>query len=540
MTLSVLGGLGLFLLGMVLLVDGLKALAGEALRRVLTRFVRGPVSGIGWGALVTALVQSSSATTLATVGFVSAGLLTFAQALGVVFGANLGTTSTGWVVSQLGFKVSLGAVAPALVCAGALLRLLGRGRGAHAGMALAGFALLFLGLDLLQAGMAGVAAHLGPGDLPGGGPGSGWPGRLALVGLGAALTVLVQSSSATMAAVLAATASGAIDLEQAAYMVVGQNLGTTPTAWIAAIGAPAAAKRTALAHVGFNLVTAAVAIGILPWLVPALAALVGAHDAREAPTALAAFHTTFNLLGVLLLLPLVHPFARAIERMVPDRVPHATRYLSGALEEVGPVALEAARRAIAEVLRGALALGRRLLLGPAPPSAAAQLGEARQALLEVQAFVQRVSRGQQGPAQVARQAAWLHATDHGLRLVAALKECVDGEVARPDRSDPVVARALGAVEAILAAGTGVLGTEGAYAGLAAAAGEASTSLAALRKRERATALELAATGALSAPEALARIDALLWLDRLAYHAWRALHHLSMSPHPDEAVRAPVP
>ena len=141
MTVQILGGIGIFLFGMVLMTDGLKALAGDALRRILTRRVASARAGVVWGAGLTALVQSSTATTLATVGFVSAGMLTFTQAIGVVFGANLGTTSTGWIVSQLGFKVSLGELAPPLVLLGAALRLLFKGRAAHAGTAVAGFAL---------------------------------------------------------------------------------------------------------------------------------------------------------------------------------------------------------------------------------------------------------------------------------------------------------------------------------------------------------------------------------------------------------------
>src|SRR5690606_14694255 len=193
----------------------------EALRSILTRFVSGPVSGVGWGALVTALVQSSTATTLTTVGFVSAGLLTFTQAVGVIFGANLGTTSTGWIVSQLGFKISLGAISPPLVLLGVAMRLLGRGRLAHAGMAVAGFGLLFIGIDMLQDGMGGLSSRVSPADMPGTVE-SGLVARLILVVAGCIMTIIVQSSSAAMATTLAAVASGAIGLEQAAALIVGQ------------------------------------------------------------------------------------------------------------------------------------------------------------------------------------------------------------------------------------------------------------------------------------------------------------------------------
>jgi len=239
-----LGGIGLFLLGMILMTDGLKTAAGNALRKALARFTGGPLSALLSGATLTALVQSSSATTLATIGFVSAGILTFEQAVGVVFGANLGTTSTGWLVSLLGFKVSIAAFALPMVGAGALANLLGRGRWRAAGLAVAGFGLIFVGIDQLQVGMAGLATRLDPSMLPG----DNLAGRLALVGLGVLMTVVMQSSSAAVATTLAALHAGTIGLDHAAALVIGQNVGTTVTAGLAAIGASTAARRTALAH----------------------------------------------------------------------------------------------------------------------------------------------------------------------------------------------------------------------------------------------------------------------------------------------------
>lgn len=174
---SLLGGIGLFLLGMILMTDGLKTAAGDALRRVLLRFTGGPFRAMLSGATITALVQSSSATTLTTIGFVSAGILTFQQAVGVIFGANLGTTSTGWLVSLLGFKVSIASYALPMVGVGALLNLLGRGRLRAAGLALAGFGLIFVGIDQLQSAMAVVATRIDPSMFPRdtfGGASSSW------------------------------------------------------------------------------------------------------------------------------------------------------------------------------------------------------------------------------------------------------------------------------------------------------------------------------------------------------------------------------
>src|ERR1700742_5194967 len=173
---SILGGVGLFLLGMTVMTDGLKALAGSALRTALGKAAATPLSGVFWGSIVTLLVQSSSATTMTTIGLVSAGLLTFPQGLGLVFGANVGTTGTGWLVAFIGVRVSLSTYALPLIFVGALIKLLGGGRIAAAGGALAGFALVLYGLTSLQQGMGGLAESLHPSDLPAvlGAEGVGW------------------------------------------------------------------------------------------------------------------------------------------------------------------------------------------------------------------------------------------------------------------------------------------------------------------------------------------------------------------------------
>ena len=151
-----LGGLGVFLLGVVIMTAGLKGVAGDALRSALTRFTKSPLSGACTGAVSTAILQSSSATTVAAVGFVGAGLLSFPQALGIIFGANVGTTITGWLVALLGFKFQLGSVVLPLILAGVLLHLFGRGRLQQGGLALAGFGLIFVGIATMQAGMSSM------------------------------------------------------------------------------------------------------------------------------------------------------------------------------------------------------------------------------------------------------------------------------------------------------------------------------------------------------------------------------------------------
>ncbi|QOI99455.1 MAG: Na/Pi cotransporter family protein [Phycisphaeraceae bacterium] len=550
MVVALMGGLGLFMLGMVLLTDGLKALAGDALRRVLTRFVSSSWSAVGLGALVTAVIQSSAATTLTTVGFVSAGLLTFTQAVGVVFGANLGTTSTGWIVSQLGFKVSLGGLSPPLVLVGVLLRLLSKGWLSKAGLAFAGFGLLFIGIDMLQHGMAEVSSRVDPSDLPGAGGHGGFASRAVLMACGFLMAVLMQSSSAAMATTLAAVASGAIGLEQAAALIVGQNIGTTPTAVAASIGGTAAAKRTALAHVLFNTVTAGVAFVLLPVMLRASvwsADLVGVPDG---PTILAAFHTGFNVLGVALLFPFIRPFAGFIERLLPDRDPPSLKYLSRAVAEVGPVALESARRALVRVLGDAARAAQELPRGePVRSEAARTLGEAHSALGEVRRFVHRLGGAQQAEHEVDTQSALLHAADHADRLIDALIDRPSlglGAWAQPEVARVaglVRERAEGIADACEADAVAPATAHGAaHADLieaAARAQAAAAELARVRRDERRVALRDAAHGRLSPDEAVARIDALLWLDRVTYHLWRAAAYLARPENPDAMPATPA-
>nr|HPI24099.1 Na/Pi symporter [Spirochaetota bacterium] len=257
--LHLVGGVGLFLLGMTLMTDGLKTLAGDSLRRALARFTGGRVTSVISGAGVTAVIQSSSATIFATIGFVSAGLISFEQSIGIILGANLGTTSTSWIVTYLGFKFKIGIVSYPLIALGALLKLFASHRFSAAGIIMAGFGMIFAGIEMMQAAMASAAVF----NLAGIG-GATLPERIALLGLGVAMTLLLQSSSAAIAVTLAALGAGSITILQAAVLAIGQNIGTTVISSIGAIGAATQAKRTALAHVAFNLITGASVFLLLP------------------------------------------------------------------------------------------------------------------------------------------------------------------------------------------------------------------------------------------------------------------------------------
>ena len=323
-TISILGGVGLFLLGMTVMTAGLKSLAGSGLRTVLGKAAATPLRGSFWGALVTLLVQSSSATVMTTIGLVSAGLLTFPQGLGLVFGANVGTTGTGWLIALIGVRVSLTAAALPMIFVGALIKVLGRGRVSGAGAALAGFALVLFGLTTLQQGMGGLAERLHPADLPAvlAGPGAGWWaglfGVLALVGVGLVMTAVMQSSTAAIAVTLSAHYAGAVGLDQGCALIIGQNIGTATSSAMAAIGASSTAKRLALAYILFKLIAALIALVLFPVVTPLL---IRASKTVDGVTLLAGYHTAYNVVGVLVLLPVIDKFTRFVERMQGAREP---------------------------------------------------------------------------------------------------------------------------------------------------------------------------------------------------------------------------
>ena len=358
---TVFGGIGLFLLGMILMTDGLKAVAGDALRGFLARFTGNRWSAVASGAGLTALVQSSSATTLATIGFVSAGLLSFNNAIGVIIGANLGTTSTGWIVALLGLKLSVSTLALPLIGIGALARLLGRDRLAQAGTALAGFGVIFVGIDVLQTGMADLSTHIDLSRYTV----EGFSGRLMMVGVGVVMTVVMQSSSAAVATTLTALATGTVSFEQAAALVIGQNVGTTVTAALAAIGAQRLAQRTALVHVIFNLGTGTVALLLLPVFLATVDLMTETWIGDDAALSIAAFHTAFNLLGAAIFVPLIPRLARAAEWIVSEPKNSLERHLDPSLATVPALALDAGRRALDEiVIELVQALRARLSTGP--------------------------------------------------------------------------------------------------------------------------------------------------------------------------------
>jgi len=419
---SVLGGIGLFLLGMTVMTEGLKALAGSALRTVLGKAAATPLLGSFWGALVTLLVQSSSATTMTTIGLVSAGLLTFQQGLGLVFGANVGTTGTGWLVALIGVRVSLTAAALPMIFVGSLIKLLARGRLSGAGAALAGFGLVLFGLTTLQQGMGGLAERLHPADLPAVFDAGGWRGMvgaLVLVVVGLVMTAVMQSSTAAIAVTLSAFHAGAVGLDQGCALIIGQNIGTATSSALAAIGASSTAKRLAIAYVLFKLIAAVIALVLFPISTPLL---LRASKAIDGVTLLAAYHTVYNVVGVVVLLPLVDRFTRLVERILPERGSPLTRCLDPSALETPMVAVEAVRRTIAQSLAAVCgsveaALGAETRGERVPGKTAIAVHEAGDALREAQVFLSDVAGPPDTEDEQLRLTSTLHAFDHASRVV---------------------------------------------------------------------------------------------------------------------------
>lgn len=515
---QVLGGIGLFLIGMVLATDGLRAAAGDALRRLLLRFTGGPFQALASGALVTALVQSSSATTVATIGFVTAGLLSFHQALGLILGANIGTTATGWIVALLGLKFSVSTIALPAVGVGALVRLFGRGRWKQIGLAIAGFGTLFVGLDVLQAGMQDLNQYVTPETLPS----DTWLGRTALVGIGFAMTAVMQSSSAGVATALAALHAGTISMMQAAAMVIGINVGTTVTAVISAVGGSTAARRTAVAHLAFNIATGLIAFATLPIFVQVVLAVGETVEANDATLALAGFHTAFNLLGVALVLPFIRQFARLVERVVPSREPDLTRHLARSLTDQGGLAIEAARLTVFEIAHTVVStLYDAILRDALTDEAITRLDVAHAAVQQTHDFIASIRNLEHvGEHAQARHVATVHALDRIEHLILVGRNEMPAILSSAEPLPALVQAGLPLFEATLGwlenpeepNPVEFLETK-------------SRELAETRRRVRQELLEATGRGDVTPNQASQAIDGIRHLDQLVYYLWRLANNL---------------
>ena len=325
--LVLIGALGMFIYGMKVMSEGLQQAAGSRLRNLLGSITSNRLKGVLTGFGITSIVQSSSVTTVMTVSFVNAGLMTLVQSAGVMMGANIGTTITGWLINIFGFKVSLGAYALVFIAIGAPFLFIGKAKMKAWASAIIGFSLLFMGLGELKEAVpslsedsALVQFFINYKDIP-------VISTLLFIFLGTLVTIVIQSSSAAMALTMTLVAGGIIPFEVAAAMILGENIGTTITAELASTIGNVHAKRSARIHSLFNIIGVSWAVLTFPFLLKGIVWFmesVGSGNPFDNPseygnTGLAIFHTGFNLLNVLILIWFVPQLVRLAERSVKSR-----------------------------------------------------------------------------------------------------------------------------------------------------------------------------------------------------------------------------
>ena len=349
---SLVGSLALFLFGMKTMSEGLEKFAGDRLRSILAAMTKNRVMGVMTGILITALIQSSSATTVMVVSFVNAGLMTLAQSIGVIMGANIGTTVTAWIISAVGFKVNIAAFAIPMLAIGMPLLFSNKGNRKSIGEFVFGFSFLFMGLSYLQEAatamnigdmVAGMLAHV---------PQDSFFTILLFVIVGAIVTMIVQASAATMAITLMLFGMNipGFGIEQAAALAMGQNIGTTITAFMASLTANTQARRAALAHMFFNvfgvvffLIIFYPACNAVSWFVDNV--MGGGNDLFK----LSAFHTAFNIINTLLLIGFVRQIEILVCKVLPMKAheeDYRLKFISGGLLSTAELSIIEAQKEI--------------------------------------------------------------------------------------------------------------------------------------------------------------------------------------------------
>ncbi len=374
---QIIGSLGLFLYGMKVMSDGIQKAAGERLHRVLNLMTINRFTAVLTGFLITALIQSSSATTVMVVSFVNAGLLNLVQAIGVIMGANIGTTVTGWIVAIIGFKFKISHIAFPAIGIGLPLLLSKKFGKQDWGETIVGFGLLFLGLSFLKNAVPDIKSNPEILQFVSGLTGYGLGSFFIFVLIGTFLTIIVQSSSAAMAITLTMANAGWIDFPTAAAIVLGENIGTTITAFLASIGTGTTARRASRAHTLFNLfgvlwmaVLFHPFLSLVNRLVPGDVFAGGASTLI--PEHLAMFHTLFNIVNTLIFISFTRTFAGIVVKLVPEREEekgkeYVLKYISTGIQDTAELNILKAKTEItrmAGIIRTMLRLVRSMIEDP--------------------------------------------------------------------------------------------------------------------------------------------------------------------------------
>jgi len=336
-------GVAIFLLGMLSLEKGFSAFSGGMLEKLLRRATGNKWQALGLGMLSTTIMQSSSLVSIIAISFLSAGLITLTAGIGIVFGANLGTTTGAWLVAGFGLKVNIASYAMPMLVFGTILLFQHSRNLKGLGYVLAGLGLLFLGIHYMKEGFEAIKETIDIARFAM----SGYTGVLLFSLVGMFATVVMQSSHATLVLIITALAAQQVTYENALALAIGANVGTTVTAILGALGANASGKRLAAAHLIFNLVTGIVSVALiyqLVQIVDRISQFAGISDTNYT-LKLAVFHTIFNLIGVVIMLPFVQPLVARLEKAIPEHVVEVDqpRYLSSASAAFADTAIEAVR-----------------------------------------------------------------------------------------------------------------------------------------------------------------------------------------------------
>lgn len=324
---QIAGSLGLFLFGIKLLSEGLQKSAGDKMKAVLKLMTKNRFVSIVTGVLITIIIQSSSATTVMVVSFVNAGLMGLTQAIGVILGANIGTTFTGWLVALLGFKMDITSLALVSIAFAAPMMFSKKTKTRDAADVLLGFGVLFLGLNFMSHSIPDITGNIEVLEfLATFNSDTVWMNLLCIL-LGTLVTIVVQSSSAAMAMTLTMAYNGWLGVTASAALILGSNIGTTITAYLASIGTSTTAKRAAWAHIIFNVVGSVIALmffhpllSFVNFITPGdIYTMEGTTLSTQLPLFLAMFHSVFNIANTILFFPFVSHYARFIERLVPAK-----------------------------------------------------------------------------------------------------------------------------------------------------------------------------------------------------------------------------
>ena len=353
--LRLIGSLGLFLYGMKIMREGLQKFAGDSLRRILTAMTTNRVTGVLTGVLITALIQSSSATTVMVVSFVNAGLLTLTQSIGVIMGANIGTTVTAWLISALGFKVDIAAFSLPLLAFGIPLLFSGKSSRKSVGEFIFGFSFLFMGLQALKANAPDLGANPEMLAFVQNYADMGFFSIILFLFIGAILTMIVQASAATMAITLIMCANGWIDYQLGVALVLGENIGTTITANLAALTGNTQARRAALAHLAFNIFGVIWVVILFYSFTHAVSWFVTNVMRISDPSVavsfkLAAFHTAFNISNTFVMIWFVGLIEKTVCFLIKGKKDedeeYRLRYITGGMLSTAELSILQARKEI--------------------------------------------------------------------------------------------------------------------------------------------------------------------------------------------------